>query len=128
MKGTKSVASMLLAMTLAIAGPASAGVRSGGGHATAAHMSGNARMANRAGFKQRNQRFFQGTSGFPYYPYYGNVISQNPDEADWAEQWTSLSEDNDGPYAKSIKENPLGEARMWEFPDSASGGSSTDGK
>ena len=122
MKGTKSIASMLLAMTFAIAGPASAGVKYGSGHAAAPRISSRAGTANRAGFRQRNQAFFQTTSaGFPYYPYYGNVISQNPDEADWAEQWTSLSEDNDGPYAKSIKENPQGEARMWVFPDSTDG-------
>jgi len=124
MKGTKSIAPMLLAVTLAIAGPAGAGVKNGSGHVTSAHVSSRAANANR---RQRNARFFQSNSGFPYFPYYGNVISQNPDEADWAEQWTSLSEDNDGPYAKSIKENPQGEARMWEFPDTTAG-NATDGK
>jgi hypothetical protein len=119
MKGTKLIASTLLAITLAIAGPAGAGVKAGAGHAAAARVPN--RAAYRAGLRQRNQRFLQSTSAFPYYPYYGNVISQNPDEADWAEQWTSLSEDNDGPYAKSIKENPLGTARMWVFPDSTDG-------
>ena len=49
--------------------------------------------------------------------YYGNEIVLNPDEADWSEQWTSLTEDNDGPYARSTRENPQGEARIWEFKD-----------
>ncbi len=70
--------------------------------------------------RQRNRGFSpfdQFFPYFPYYPYYGNAIVENPDEADWAEQWGSLYEDNDGPYARSTRENPPGEARMWEFPE-----------
>jgi hypothetical protein len=77
-------------------------------------------MGNRAGLRQG--RFPGSYRYFPYYPYYGNGyygngIVENSDEADWGEQWTSLSEDNDGPYARSTRENPQGEARMWEFPE-----------
>ncbi len=67
------------------------------------------------GPRQRNRRFASSFQPYPYYPSYGNVIYQNPDEADWGEQWTSLYEDNDGPYARSTRENPPGAARTWEF-------------
>jgi hypothetical protein len=71
-----------------------------------------------AGIGQRNRRFLNNSfQSLGYYPYYGNVISENPDEADWSEQWVSLYEDNDGPYARSTRENPQGQARMWEFPE-----------
>jgi len=77
-------------------------------------------MDRQASFRASNRRFFR--PNFAYYPYngYGNVIVQNPDEADWAEQWRSLREENDGPYARSTWENPPGEARMWEFPEDGS--------
>ena len=69
--------------------------------------------------RANNRRFFR-----PYYPYYGygygNQIVLNPDEADWAEQWRSLREENNGPYSRSTWGNPEGEARMWEFPDDGS--------
>ena len=61
--------------------------------------------------RQNNRRFFTSFQGFPYgyggYGY-GNTVYQNPDEADWAEQWQSLYEDNHGAYAKSTLENPQG--------------------
>lgn len=72
--------------------------------------------------RSSNRRFSR--TNFSYYPNYGygygNAIVQNPDEADWAEQWSSLREDNDGPYARSTYGNPPGEARMWEFPEDGS--------
>ena len=83
-------------------------------------------MGHGAGLSQRNRRFSSTYAYPPYYYgngyygngyYWGNGIVQNADEADWSEQWTSLSEDNDGPYARSTRENPQGQARMWEFPD-----------
>ena len=70
--------------------------------------------------RANNRRFFR-----PYYPYYGygygygNQVYLNPDEADWAEQWGSLRQENSGPYARSTWGNPQGEARMWEIPDDA---------
>jgi hypothetical protein len=53
-------------------------------------------------------------------------VYQNPDEADWAEQWQSLYQDNHGAYAKSTLENPQGGARMWEFPQVQGGATVTD--
>ena len=77
-------------------------------------------MWHRAGLRGRNRQFF-GSYQYPYYGYgnygYGNQIVENPDEADWAEQWSSLYEDNDGPYARSTREPAPGRARMWEFPE-----------
>src|SRR5271163_4107939 len=111
MKHTKSVAvAVFAAITLAIAGSAGAG----GQNATAAHSANHGAFTNQAGMRSRNRRFFNSNSAFPYYGY-GNAIVLNPDEADWQEQWLSLYEDNDGPYARSTRENPPGEARMWEF-------------
>jgi hypothetical protein len=119
MKSAKSIATaVFVAATLAIAGSASAG--SGNRQAGPAHSSG---MRIQSSLGQRNRRFFrQNLSAFPYYGYgYGNQVYLNPDEADWAEQWRSLSEDNDGPYARSAFEgNPQGKARMWEFPEDGS--------
>jgi hypothetical protein len=127
MKNMKSIAAaMFVATTLAFAGIASAaGGNRGGGHAASAHVASRsavrAGMANQSGTRFRNRRFFTTNQGFPFYGYggygYGNQIVQNPDEADWSEQWTSLYEDNDGPYARSTTENPQGPARMWEFND-----------
>ncbi len=79
-------------------------------------------MGFRAGLRPGNRRFSSSYGYSPYYPYYwngyyGNGIVENSDEADWGEQWTSLSEDNDGPYARSTRENPPGVARMWELPE-----------
>ncbi len=119
---------MFAAATIAFAGPASAGSGRGAGHASAARSEGNiggarAEMGHQSSFRGRNRRFFnQGFAPFGYGGYgYGNQVYLNPDEADWAEQWQSLSEDNDGPYAKSTFEgNPQGSARMWEFPEDGS--------
>jgi hypothetical protein len=121
MKAMKLIAAaMFAAMALAIAGRAGAGGGNGADRATSArpasHAANHAGMGNRAGLRQRNGRFSHSYQ-YPYYPYYGNWIVENPDEADWSEQWTSLYEDNDGPYARSTRENPPGAARMWEFPE-----------
>jgi hypothetical protein len=119
---------MLAAVALAVAGPAFAGSGKGAGHASSARSAGSvagarANMGRQANFRANNRRFFRRNfSAFPSYGYgYGNQIYLNPDEADWAEQWTSLREENDGPYARSTFEgNPQGRARMWEFPEDAS--------
>jgi hypothetical protein len=95
-------------------------------------MAGSRRadMDNQSGWGQRNRRFSNSFQSFPYYPSYGyggygNAVYQNPDEADWAEQWQSLYEDNDGPYARSTRENAPGEARMWVFPEEKQGSDAT---
>ncbi|MGA3229773.1 MAG: hypothetical protein ABSD51_07510 [Candidatus Binatus sp.] len=129
MKATKLIAvAMFAALALAIAGSAGAAGGHGSGHASSAraasHGAGHAGMGYRAGMRQG--RFPGSYRYFPYYPYYGygygngyygNAIVENADEADWGEQWTSLYEDNDGPYARSTRENAPGQARMWEFPE-----------
>jgi hypothetical protein len=122
MKATKLIAAAIFAtMALAIAGPAgAAGGHGGGGHGAAhaaSHGAFHAGMGHRTGMRQGSRVFSGRFQNFPYYPYYGNEIYENYDEADWGEQWTSLREDNDGPYARSTRENPPGEARMWEFKE-----------
>ncbi len=126
MKATKLIAAAIFAtMALAIAGPAgAAGGHGGGGHGAAhaaSHGAFHAGMGHRAGMRQGSRVFSGPYQNFPYYPYYGNYygneIVENSDEADWGEQRTSLREDNDGPYARSTRENPPGEARMWEFKE-----------
>jgi|ERR1019366_7025346 hypothetical protein len=132
MKATKLITvAMFAAMLFVIAGRASAGTGAGhgGGHASSAHSASHAThssgMGHGAGLSQRNRRFSSTYAYPPYYygngyygnGYWGNGYYGNADEADWSEQWTSLSEDNDGPYARSTRENPQGQARMWEFPD-----------
>ena len=82
-------------------------------------------MSRQTNWRVSNRRFFRSNfSPFQSFGYgygYGNQVYLNPDEADWAEQWRSLREDNDGPYARSTFEgNPQGRARMWEFPEDAS--------
>src|ERR1035437_3626772 len=126
MKATKLIAAaMFAAMALAIAGRAGAGGGNGADAAPSAgpasHAANHAGIGDRAGLRQHNGRFSRSYQ-YPYYPYYGNSyygngIVENPDEADWVELWTSLYEDNDGPYARSTRENPPGGARMWEFPE-----------
>jgi hypothetical protein len=133
MKSMKSIAVTVVAIAaLWTAGPASAAGR--GGHAAAATRgvgSANrfAGSRNGAWMRQNNRRFATTFGGFPYgyggYGY-GNAVYQNPDEADWAEQWQSLYEDNHGAYAKSTLENPQGPARMWEFPQVQGGATVTD--
>lgn len=79
--------------------------------------------------QHNNNRRFATSFGFPsgYGGYgYGNTVYQNPDEADWAEQWQSLYEDNHGAYAKSTLENPQGSARMWTFPEEQGGATVTN--
>lgn len=120
MKATKLIAAaMCAAMALAIAGRAGAGPSKDTARATSAraasHGAHQAATWSRAGL--RNRRLSSSYQSFPYYPYYGNAIIENSDEADWGEQWSSLYEDNDGPYARSTWENPPGQARMWEFPE-----------
>lgn len=130
MKATKLLAAaMFTTMALAIAGRAGAAGGHGSGHASSAHPASHgayhAGMGHRAGMRQGSRVFSGPHQNFPYYPYYGNYygngygneIVENSDEADWGEQWTSLREDNDGPYARSTRENPPGEARMWEFKE-----------
>lgn len=79
---------------------------------------GDANPHQSAVMRQRNRRFSRTYQNYPYYPYgYGNGFVQNPDEADWSEQWASVREDSDGPYARSTRENPPGKARMWVIPD-----------
>ncbi len=131
MKATKSiVVAVFAAMALAIAGRADAGGGHGRGHGGSGHGAGRGAirggMGFRAGLRQGNRRFSSTYAYSPYYPYgngyygngyYGNGIFENSDEADWGEQWTSVSEDNDGPYARSTRENPPGVARTWEIPE-----------
>ena len=106
-------------LVLAIAGTAGAAQGHGNHRAASARFSSN--DSHYAGVgplaRQRNRRFSSSFQSFPYYPSYGNAVYLNPDEADWSEQWTSLYEDNDGPYARSTLENAPGQARMWEFPE-----------
>jgi len=124
MKVNKTIAlAIFAAMALAIAGPVCAG--NGKGAARAGSVRAAGRFGGHSGVGpvplRTNGRFFG--QAYPYgYGYggygYGNQVYLNPDEADWAEEWRSLREDNDGPYAKSTFEgNPQGPARMWEFPD-----------
>jgi len=130
MKANKVVAwAMFATVTLAIAGTACAGSGRGAARASsgrsASSVGGRANMSQ-SFLRSSNRRFSR--TNFSYYPNYGygygygygNAIVQNPDEADWAEQWSSLREDNDGPYARSTYGNPPGEARMWEFPEDGS--------
>src|SRR5271154_4513830 len=126
MKDMKSIAAaMFVVITLAFAGTASAGGGSRGGHAGGSRAASSASyhpaFSNQGGMGMRNRRFLTTSQGFPSYGYggygYGNQVYLNPDEADWQEQWKSLYEDNDGPYARSTTENPQGPARMWEFND-----------
>lgn len=123
MKVNRSITLAVFAvLTLAIAGPASAGSGKAAGRGGSGHSADSIAGARANMGRQGNRRFFrQNFSAFPFNGYgygYGNQVYLNPDEADWAEQWRSLSEDNDGPYARSTFEgNPQGEARMWEFPD-----------
>jgi hypothetical protein len=134
MKSMKSIAVAVVAIAaLWTAGPASAAGR--GGHAAAAARGvGNANhfagTGNGSWMRQHNNnRRFATSFGFPsgYGGYgYGNTVYQNPDEADWAEQWQSLYQDNHGAYAKSTLENPQGGARMWEFPQVQGGATVTD--
>ena len=124
MKSMKSIAVTVVAIAaLWTAGPASA---AGRGHAAAAARGVSTR--NGAWMRQNNRRFAT-TFGFPYgyggYGY-GSTVYQNPDEADWAEEWQSLYEDNHGAYAKSTLENPQGTARMWEFPEEQGGATVTN--
>ena len=125
MKANKLIAlAMFAAVTLAVAGPVCAGSGKAAVRASSARSAGSAGgpadvhqlAAVRANnFRANNRRFFR---PYPYYGYgYGNQAYLNPDEADWAEQWRSLREENNGPYARSTWGNPQGEARIWEFPD-----------
>jgi hypothetical protein len=132
MKPNKVIAlAMFATVTLAIAGPVCAGsgkavarassVRSEGTVAnTPGSIANTAGVGQQAALRANNRRFYR-----PYYPNYGygygygNQVYLNPDEADWAEQWGSLRDENNGPYARSTYGNPQGEARMWEFPDDA---------
>jgi hypothetical protein len=132
MKSMKSIAVTVVAIAaLWTAGPASAAGR-GGRAAAAARGVGSANhfagTGNGVWMRQHNRRFatsFGFPSGYGGYGY-GNTVYQNPDEADWAEQWQSLYEDNHGAYAKSTLENPQGGARMWEFPQVQGGATVTD--
>ncbi|MFZ0679661.1 hypothetical protein [Candidatus Binatus sp.] len=133
MKTNKMLAfAMFAAVTLTLAGPACAGSAKAAVHASsvrsastvaapsvpAGSVAGPAGVRQLAALRANNRRFVR-----PYYPYngygygYGNQVYLNPDEADWAEQWRSLREENNGPYARSTWGNPQGEARLWEFPD-----------
>jgi len=132
MKDYRLVAlALFAAVTIAFAGSASAGSGKAAGRGGSGHSAGSIAGARANTGRQGNRRFFrQNFSAFPFNGYgygYGNQVYLNPDEADWAEQWRSLSEDNDGPYAKSTFEgNPQGKARMWEF--SEDGNSAKSGK
>jgi hypothetical protein len=85
-------------------------------------------MGHRASLSDRYRRFYGGFGYYPGYGYgyggYGNDVYENYDEADWGEQWSSLYEDNDGPYARSTMENPPGRARIWEIKDKPGKGAS----
>ncbi len=119
MKSTQLIAvAMFGTLVLAIAGSAGAAQGHGNHRAAAARFASNTNArASLAGLRQRNRQFSSSFQSFPYYPSYGSAVYLNPDEADWSEQWTSLYEDNDGPYARSTLENAPGQARMWEFPE-----------
>ncbi len=114
-------------MALALAGNVHAGSSNSTGPAPSAHTANyavhGAGVGSRAGVRAGNRRFF---NQYPYYsPYgygygygYGNQVYLNPDEADWAEQWGSLYQDNNGPYARAAaRGNPPGPSRIWEIPD-----------
>ena len=126
MKATTLIsAAICAAMAFAIAGPAGAAQAKGTARMVSArpasHAANHVGIGHRTGLRSRNRQFF-GFSQYPYYGYgnygyYGNQIVENPDEADWAEQWASLYEDNDGPYARSTREPAPGRARMWEIPE-----------
>jgi hypothetical protein len=129
MKQTKLLVTVVFAaMALALAGPVLANGANGANRASsvrgANYAARNGTMGNRAGMRAGNRRFFN--NQFPYYsPYgygygygYGNQVYLNPDEADWSEQWGSLYQDNNGPYARSAQRgNPLGPSRVWDIPD-----------
>ncbi len=136
MKATKlMIVVIFAAMALAITGRAMAGGSMGAApsngpvHATSAHSASpathHAATAHRAGQSQGHHRSSRYYPYYPYYPYYGygygygygNTVVENSDEADWGEQWSSLYEDNNGPYARSTMENPPGKARIWEIPE-----------
>jgi len=130
MNCTKLIAAAAMLATLTFGITASAGAAGKkAGRATSVHATGKSsrsgRMANQSWRRMNNRRFFSNFQSYPYgygYGYggygYGNAVYLNPDEADWAEQWQSLYEDNDGPYARSAHEgNPLGGARIWEIPE-----------
>jgi hypothetical protein len=123
MKGTKLIATAMFAViVLAFAGTVRAGGK-GGGHGASAYAAGHggsrAGRGNRWGFRRGlpNGSFGPSYYGYGGYGGYGNEIVQNDDEADWSEQWASLYEDNDGPYARSTRETSSGPARMWVFTD-----------
>ena len=85
---------------------------------SAGNSTGPAGVRQLSAVRANNRRFFR--SYYPSYGYgygYGNQFVLNPDEADWSEQWRSLRQENNGPYARSTWGNPQGEARMWEFSD-----------
>jgi hypothetical protein len=120
MKSTKLIATATFAVIVfAFAGSVRAGGKSGG-HGASAHAAGHGGlrngMGNRRGFRRGLVNGSFGSSSFGYGGY-GNEIVQNDDEADWSEQWASLYEDNDGPYARSTRETSSGPARMWVFTD-----------
>jgi hypothetical protein len=126
MKSTKLIATATFAViVLAFAGSVRAGGKGGGGHGASAHAAGH--TGSRNGMGNRWGRGFRrgvvnGSFGSSYYGYggyggYGNEIVENDDEADWSEQWASIYEDNDGPYARSTRETSSGPARMWVFTD-----------
>jgi hypothetical protein len=121
MKSMKLIATATFAViVLAFAGSVCAGAKGGGAHGASAHAAGHAGsrngMRNRWGFRRG---LVNGAFGSSYYGYggYGNQIVENDDEADWSEQWASIYEDNDGPYARSTRETSSGPARMWVFTD-----------
>jgi hypothetical protein len=126
MNWTKIIAAgaMLATLTFSATAPAGAAGKGASHGAPSVHATRNsvrhASMANQSWRRANNRRFF--TTTFPYgyagYGGYGNAVYMNPDEADWAEQWQSLYQDNDGPYAVAAHGgNPLGGARIWEIPE-----------
>ena len=128
MKQTKLlITAVFAAMAIALAGPVLANGGNGASRASSVrgtnYAARNGGMGNRAAMRAGNRRFF---NQYPYYsPYgygygygYGNQVYLNPDEADWGEQWGSLYQDNNGPYARSAERgNPLGPSRIWDIPD-----------
>jgi hypothetical protein len=127
MNCTKLIAAsaILATLTFGITVPAGAAGRKAGHGAASVHAAASSFRGGNMGNQswRRNNRRFTTFQSFPYgygygYGGYGNAVYLNPDEADWSEQWQSLYQDNDGPYARSAHEgNPLGGARIWEIPE-----------
>jgi hypothetical protein len=122
MKWTKLLAAAIFAsFTLTVAshanaqrarGAAGSAGRAGAARSAAMGRHGGSSLGRRAGL--RNGRYY------PYYPYgygYPPYIGVLEDGDTWSDQWASLYEDNDGPYAQSTRPRQTGPSRIWEICD-----------